>query len=56
MFKYVIIIHNNSQNVHKKVIYKSTMLPTMHVPPALPSNLIHKGRATNTVNLDQDLH
>jgi len=32
------------------------MLPTMPLPPALPDNLIRKGRATNTANPDHLLH
>ena len=32
------------------------MMPTMPLPPALPGNLIRKGRATNTANPHHLLH
>ena len=55
-YEYVIIIYQRSQNVHKKDNLNSTLLPTMHAPPTLPDNLIHKGGVTSIANLGQDLH
>ena len=56
MFAYVIIIHHGSQNVHKKSNINQPCCLRCPCPPALLDNLIHKGGATSTANLDQDLH